>query len=204
MTQNYRDEITGWKEIATGTGGVQYELVVHKRNPIILTCKDTARLHELQGKLSSTYIHYGKAGKDFFKMKELIDRTAVLANEMTLQSRLFYKVSDLYQLKQSHWDLVDYVKMSNANLRKIDPVLLPAPYKSYTADALRVLVTNKKQERQRIINHIRDCIPFDRQKTINAEMLKNDYDKNPGTLDRIIISWLNKKAAEKGFETFVN
>ncbi|HKR03522.1 MAG TPA: VWA domain-containing protein, partial [Bacteroidia bacterium] len=164
MTSNFKEEILGWKEIADATGGVQYDVIVHKRNPLILTGKDSLRLVELHKKLWATYIHFGKTGKDYFNMEEMIDRTAMLANEMTFQSRLFYKISDFYQLKQQHWDLVDYIKITNGDLRKIDPALLPKQYKSYTADALRVLVANKKHERAKIINSMREFLPYDRQK----------------------------------------
>jgi hypothetical protein len=204
MTSNFKEEILGWKEIADATGGTQYDVIVHKRNPLILTGKDSLRLVELHKKLWATYIHFGKTGKDYFNMEEMIDRTAMLANEMTFQSRLFYKISDFYQLKQQHWDLVDYIKITNGDLRKIDPALLPKQYKSYTADALRVLVANKKHERAKIINSMREFLPYDRQKIINKVILEKEYDKNPGTLDRMIIGWLNTKAAEKGFQTFVN
>jgi hypothetical protein len=204
MNSNYKEEILGWREIANGTHGMQYELTVHKRNPLILTCKDSARLYDLADKLSATYIYFGQTGKDNFKMQDLIDKTAMRSNEMTFQSRLFYKISDLYQLQQSQWDLVDYVKLTNSNLQKIDPSLIPSVYKNYTADALRTLVANKKTERQKIINSIRLLLPYDRQQTINKAFKENEYDKNPGTLDRMIISWLNAKAAEKGIQTFVN
>lgn len=204
MTSNFKEEIMGWKEIADYTGGVQYDVLVHKRNPLVLTGKDSARLAELHKKLSSSYIYFGKGGKDLSAMQDLVDRKAMLANQMTFQSRLFYKISDFYQLRQSHWDLVDYVKVTNGDLRKIDPALLPKQYKSYTADALRVLVTNKKVERQKAITAMREMIPYDRQKIINRVVSEKEYDKNPGTLDRMIIGWLNAKAAEKGFQTFVN
>ncbi|MEP7168211.1 MAG: hypothetical protein ABI855_02465 [Bacteroidota bacterium] len=204
MTSKYKDEISGWKEIAMNTGGVQYDVLVHKRNPLILTCKDSARLHDLNKKLAATYVYFGKSGKDYFKMEEQIDKTALLANEMTFQSRLFYKISDSYQLRQSHWDLIDYIKLTNGDFRKIDPSLMPASYKSYTADALRVLVEHKKNDRQKAIEGIRELLPYDRQKTINKKIMEEDYDKHPGTLDRMIIGWLNNKAAQKGFQTFVN
>ncbi|MEO5570891.1 MAG: hypothetical protein ABIT08_15925 [Bacteroidia bacterium] len=204
MSSNFKKDIRGWREIALNTNGVQYDVLVHKRNQLILSTDSTDRLLELNKKLTATYIYYGTNGKDFFKLERLTDKVAVNANEMTFQSRMFFKISDLYQLNQSHWDLVDHVKVTNNNLQKIDPSLLPDTLKKFTADALRALVARKKTERQKIIEQIRELLPYDRQKTINKKIKEEGYDKHPGTLDCIIISWLNKKAAEKGLETFVN
>ena len=203
MSSHFKKDIRGWREIAMNTGGVQYDVSVHKRNQLILTTKETDSLHDLNKRLMSTYIYFGRYGKDFFKMEQLVDKTADDANDMTFQSRMFFKISDLYQLKQSHWDVVDFVKVTNNNLKDTDPSLLPDSLKKYTADALRTVVADKKTERQKIIDKIRALLPYDRQNTINKKIKEEAYDKNPGTLDRMIISWINKKAAEKGMQTFI-
>lgn len=203
-SSNYIDEISGWREIAKQTGGVQYDMQVHKRNPLILTCKETDKLHELGKKLSQTYIYYGKNGEDIFKMEALIDKTAMLGNEMAYQSRLFYKVSNLYQMKQAEWDLIDYLKSTNSDFETLNPMWLPDTLQKYTPENLHKLAMSKKDERLKTISQIRGLLKFDRQQIINKQIVEKEYDKNPDTFDRIVISWLNKIAAEKGFNTSVN
>lgn len=203
-SSNYRKEISGWREIAKRTGGEQYDMQVHKRNPLILTCKENDKLLKLAKELSATYLYYGRSGKDIYKMMELIDKTAFLANEMAFQSRLFYKLSDLYQMKQGEWDLVDYLKITNSDFTELNSDQLPDTLQSYTPEKLWKFVMSKKDERLRIISGIRFLLKFDRQQIINKEIKEKQYDKNANTFDRIVINWLNKAAAEKGFSTFVN
>lgn len=201
---NFKDEIFGWREIAKNTGGEQFELVVHKRNPLVLTCTNTELLHQLAKKLQATYFYYGKNGKEIYKMEELIDKTAQLANEMTFQSRLFYKISDLYQMRQPHWDLVDYLKSTNSDFTELNFDLLEDSLKKYSPAMLRKSMMAKKDERLKILSELRSLLKFDRQQIINQQVKENGFDKNYNTLDRVIINWLNKTAAQKGINTFVN
>jgi len=203
-SSNYIEEISGWMEIAKQTRGEQFEMQVHKRNPLILTCKETDSLHQLGKKLIQTYIYYGKHGKEIYKMQEAIDKTALRGNEMTYQSRLFYKVSDLYQLKQGGWDLVDYLKTTNSDFQDLNPSWLPDSLQSYKPVSLHKLVMAKKDQRLKIISDIRALLKFDRQQIINKQIREKEYDKHPVTFDRIIISWLNRTAAARGIHTFVN
>ncbi|MFI5218112.1 MAG: VWA domain-containing protein [Bacteroidia bacterium] len=203
-SSNYIKEISGWREIAKSTGGIPYDMQIHKRNPLILTCKEKDSLHYLGKSFFETYIYYGEKGKDFYKMEQLIDKTALMGNEMTYQSRLFYKVSDLFQLKQAQWDLVDYLKATNSDFTEIYADQLPDTLQSYTSEKLRQLIMSKKDQRLKLISQIRGFLKFDRQQIINKQIAEKAYDKNPGTFDRIVISWLNKAAAEKGLNTFAN
>lgn len=203
-SSNYIKEISGWREIAKSTGGTPYDMQVHKRSPLILTCKERDSLHHLGKSFFETYIYYGEKGKDFYKMEQLIDKTVLMANEMAYQSRLFHKMSDLFQLKQSQWDLVDYLKATNSDFTEIIAAQLPDSLQAHTPEKLRQLVMLKKDERLKLISQIRGLLKHDRQQIINKQIAEKEYDKNPGTFDRIVISWLNKAALEKGVNTFVN
>lgn len=204
QSPNYKNEIAGWREISRNTGGLLYTMMVHKRNLVSITTSETEKLHELGKQFFQTYLYYGKSGKEIYKMEELIDKTAIIASEMSYQSRLFYKMSELYQSKQNNWDLVDYLRATNSDFTELDYESLPDTLKKYSPPQLRKLIMAKKDERLRTLSQLRGLLKFDRQQVINKTVKEKGYDKNPDSLDRIVISWLNKAAAEKDVNTFVN
>ncbi len=204
FSSNYQKDIFGWKEIAKYSGGVQYDMRVHHRNPLIVTCTEKEKFNDLAQQLSDSYIYYGKYGVDVRRMIDMIDRTAMDANPQAFQSRMFYKISGNFQSKQYQWDLVDYMKKTNSDFREIDFEYLPDSLKYFTPEKLRNLVMLKKDERLRIISQMRGLLKFDRQQIINKVVKEKEYDINPNTFDRIVISWLNKAASEKGITCFVN
>lgn len=200
-TRNNVDrELPGWREIARLTGGEQYDIRIHKRAPLILTTQNTVEFREIAGKLSETYIYYGKEGLDRYKMMAAIDKQARLANEMTFESRLFYKISDRYQFHQQYWDLVDYLKMSNSDFANVDLQFLNDSLKFKTPAEVREIVSRTKDQRSRIINELRRHMPYDRQTYINKKLEETEVDKSD-MFDRVIINSLNSMAASKGFTT---
>jgi hypothetical protein len=155
---------------------------------------------ELAGKLNSTYLYYGTNGSERYKMMTNIDKNALLANEMTFESRLFYKISDRYQFHQQNWDLIDYIKMTNSNLEALEMALLPDSLKFKTPEYVRNSALNLKEKRTKTISDLRRHIPYDRQITINKRLEARDIDR-ADIFERIVIQDLNRRAAEKGFTT---
>ncbi len=204
FSANYRKEIFRWREIATETGGTQYDMRVHHRNPLILTCRKEDKLNELARRLDKTYVWFGKYGKDARNMVRLLDQTAYAANAQSYQSRLFYKLSGHFQARQHQWDLVDYLKKTNSDFRELDFEWLPDSLKGYTPEKLREHILHLKNERLRIISQMRSMLGFDRQQVINRMVLEKGYDHSPNTLDRIVISWLNQAASGKGITCSAN
>lgn len=198
FSSNYKKEIFGWKEIAKQSGGEQFDMRVHQRNPLILTCTGHERLKKLSSQLSNTYVYYGKFGADIFKMVKAVDEVAAKANNMTLQSRLYYKISMQFQSRQDPWDLVDYIKKTNSDFTELNYTQLPDTLQKITPQELRKIVLQKKDERLRVISELRGLLKIDRQQIINREIAEKKYDDNPGTFDRIVISWMNKTLEQKG------
>jgi hypothetical protein len=197
---NVDKELPGWREIARLTGGEQYDIRIHKRTPMILTSPNTIEFRELAARLSETYLYYGKNGLERFKMMAAIDKHARLANEMTFESRLFYKISDRYQFHQQYWDLVDYLKVSNSDFSKLEMEYLNDSLKFKTPAEVRDIVIQMKDKRSRVISELRKHIPFDRQTTINKKLEDRDVDKSD-MFDRVVINSLNALAGTKGFTT---
>lgn len=203
-SSNYKKEIFGWKEIAKQTGGIQYDMRVHHRNIPIITCKETEKINDLAKRLRSTYYYHGKNGVDICKNIDLVDRTARNANEQTFQSRMYYKASSLFQGKQEQWDLVDYIMKTNSDFREIDFSNLPDTLQKFSPAQLRIFILSKKNERLKILSEMRNSLGYERQQLINKEVKEKEYDKNPNTLDRIVLSWLNTTVSAKGVNAFVN
>ncbi len=200
-TRNNVDrELPGWREIARLSGGEQYDIRIHKRTPVILTSPNTIEFKELAKKLSETYLYHGKNGLDRFKMMAAIDKHAQVANEMTLESRLYYKISDRYQFHQQYWDLVDYLKMSNSDFADMDMQYLQDSLKFKTPAEVREIVSQTKDRRGKIIMELRKHLPYDRQEYLNKKMEESEVDKSD-MFDRVVINSLNAMAASKGFST---
>lgn len=197
---NFEKELPGWREIARLTGGEQYDIRIHKRTPLVLTSTNIPEFRELAGQLTGTYLYYGENGLERYKMMASIDKNALLANEMTFESRLFYKISDRYQFHQQNWDLIDHLKMTNSALEDINMTFLPDSLKFTTPANVRNVALQLKDKRSKTIMDLRRHIPYDRQITINKRLEDRDIDKSD-IFERVVINTLNRMAAEKGFTT---
>jgi hypothetical protein len=195
---NAERELPGWREIARLANGEQFDIRIHKRTPLVLTSTDPEKLHHLASRLSSTYIYYGEKGKDRYHIMANNDNASRSASEMTFESRLFYKISDRYQFHQQMWDLVDYIKSSNSDLKDLKMDLLHDSLRFKTPEYVRELAIRMKDERNRVIVDLRKHLPYNRQEIINAKLEERLIDKSD-ILERVVINSLNKLASEKGF-----
>lgn len=200
-TRNNADkELTGWREIARLTGGEQSDIRIHKRTPLVLTSPDPVVFRSLAEDLSETYIAYGPTGKERVSMMNAMDRLAMTANEMTYESRIFYKISERYQFHQQQWDLVDYLKMSNSDFSELQREYLMDSLRFREAAEIRQVAVAAKERRNRLIMELRKHVPFDRQSVINRSMEEKSIDKSD-IFDRVVINSLNHMAGEHGFST---
>ena len=178
----------------------QYDIKIHKTTPLILTSNNIIEFRELAGSLSRSYLYFGKNGNERFKMMTSNDKNAMIANEMTYESRIFYKISDRYQFHQQYWDLVDFIKMTNSQLEDIEMQLLPDSLKFKTPAEVREIALKLKDNRNRTISELRKHVPYDRQATINKKLEDRQIDK-ADVFERVVINSLNNLAASKGFTT---
>lgn len=197
---NVEKELPGWREIARLSGGEQYDIRIHKRTPLILTSPNPVALREIAGQLTDTYVHYGKNGVERYRIMASNDKNAMLANEMTFESRMFYKISDRYQFHQQYWDLIDYLKLTNSDFLDLEMEYLIDSLKFKTPDVIREQVSRLKDQRGRVILELRKHLPYDRQAYINKKMEERNIDKSD-IFDRVVINSLNSMAASRGFST---
>lgn len=195
----FRDYM-GWKEIAEETGGEVTDIKIHKRLPEFTTVDDLDKLKSLAKQLSSTYVYYGKPGFNRYKMMTNIDRSALESGQATFEAMLYYKISDGYQGKQSDWDLVDYIKEGRGNLSEINPEFLSDSLKKFNPEQLRNRLVQLKEKRTRIINHLRELLPYERQSLVN-KFNEGKEDEGGMVLERVVMTSLFKKLKEKGIVT---
>ncbi|MBL0341036.1 MAG: hypothetical protein IPP71_08990 [Bacteroidetes bacterium] len=188
------------REIARLTGGEQFDVRIHKRTPLVLTSPNIIDFREIAGRLSASYLYFGKNGSERNKIMVANDKNAFIANEMTFESRLFYKISDRYQFHQQHWDLVDYLKMTNSSFDDLEMEFLPDSLKFKTPGYVKEVALKLKEQRSRAIVELRRHIPYDRQAIINKRLEERAIDKSD-IFERVVINSLNNLAASKGFTT---
>jgi Mg-chelatase subunit ChlD len=200
---NTEKELPGWREIARLAGGEQYDIRIHKRTPLVMTSADRAEFRELAANLSATYLYFGRNGRERYKMMAAIDQHAMASNEMTYESRVFYKISDRYQFHQQSWDLIDYMKAGSLQPELIEMQFLADSLKFTSPDKVISVAQGLKQKRSKTIVDLRRHLPYDRQAIINRMLEDRAIDK-ADIFERVIINSLNSHASDKGFSTGAN
>ncbi len=193
-------ELSGWREIARLTGGKQFDIRIHKRTPLVLTSPDRETFRSLSQSLAGTYMAYGPEGMDRVKMMAAIDNHAMAANDMSYESRIYFKISDRYQFHQQKWDLVDYLKMNNSDFSEIQREFLMDSLRYREPAEIKQVVSLAKERRNKIILELRKYVPFDRQTIINRQLEEKAIDKSD-IFDRVVINSLNFLAEEHGYST---
>lgn len=115
--------------------------------PDYATVTDISQLQKLASELNKTYIYYGKTGRDSYKAMVSNEKNAMNARQSTFEDLLYHKISDRYQGKQNEWDLVDYIKSRNGNLKNIDAAFLPDSLKDQSRAAANQVVDFKRKKK---------------------------------------------------------
>ncbi len=197
---NAERELPGWREIARLSNGEQYDMFIHKRTPMVLTSPDPSVFREIALRFHETYLYYGESGTERYKIMASNDKNAMMANEMTYESRIFYKISDRYQYHQQSWDIVDYLKMSNPGPEAIQMEYLPDSLKFKTPEHVLQLGMSLKEKRNKTMIELRRHLPYDRQLIINRMLEDRGIDRAP-IFERVVINSLNNLATSNGYTT---
>lgn len=193
------NDITGWIEIASSTGGAQYDTYVNKRAPLLNVSVNLATLNAYKDSLNETYLPYGKMGTDKMKLMREADDNAGLVLNSYLYSRLKYKLSEEYRMKQFLWDIVTYkqeypeTKLSalraNANKENTEAGKL----------SLEEFVGKNLSSRHALIETIKSFFPKSEEQRVQTEIALPDYDPN-SMLDRILLVSYYNLAIKNGFK----
>lgn len=199
IRDNRAKDISGWAEIAAKTGGEQYDTYVNKRAPLLKVNTNLALLTAYKDSLNATYLPYGKTGSDRFKLMKEADDNASLIYSSYLYSRLKYKLSGEYRMKQFLWDIVTY-KQEYPDMKLT--ALKANPNKDNSAASklsLEEFVDNNLNSRNKITETIKSFFPNGEEERVQTEIILPDYDLS-NMLDRILIVSYYKLAVKNGFK----
>jgi hypothetical protein len=159
-TRKYsRTEAAGWAEIAAIGGGSYSAFSVSSKYVGSTGSLDLRTLHGLNDTLNRTYLYYGPAGRERWQLMQDLDARLYFRNPEGYVHRVRYKISALYQKRNSSWDLVDLL-LSRGNLRQADfePAQLPDPLRTLDDAAFKAVVNEKKIERLRMLYALQDLL----------------------------------------------
>jgi hypothetical protein len=190
-------EATDWKEFATMSGGRFINIDQDRGVKEVVAAPQDKALAELSAKLNTTYVVYGKDGKEKANNQKKQDENASKASPQAAASRATTKGGDLY--RNSTWDLVDRLKEDP----KFDVTKVP---EDELCEEMRKL---KPEERER---HLKEMLARREgiQKEIaelsakRVEYLKTEAKKNPSKADKAfdeaIRATLREQAGKQGIK----
>lgn len=168
-----------------------FEISSNKISPIIYQKNyDPQWLLNTAGKLSETYLYYGKEGKNNFELMDSIDHHMKRIGETAYEERLIFKSSSLYQGMNAHWDLIDLYNNGKLDLAAIDHNYLPELLQGLNDEQLKNIIILKSQFRMQLLEQVTL-----EQKTIDAfhqrKQLKAEQFLNGKTIGVIWLQWLS-------------
>ena len=96
MKSNWFKEITGWRRIATISGGMQMEVTVNKPETVAVWKADWKTLSKVNTQLNGTFMWTGSDSASCRKEMATADSGAYYAGLETFSHRLYYKTSDRF------------------------------------------------------------------------------------------------------------
>ena len=169
-------------------GGGEYMNIDHNTVTAYIPTPHDKKITKLNSKLNSTYVPYGKNGKEKAKNQKLQDKNASSYSQSNAAERAIFKSSVNYQAND--WDLVDAYKKDPTILDNIND--LPEAYQGMSKEELIAQIQMKSNERAQVQNEIRKH-HVERIKYLKKN--RND-DKN---LSNSIRKSLEAQAKRKGY-----
>lgn len=149
-------ELPVWKNLADTCHGTYNLITLQQKSRIVFEKNyDNDLLLEAINMMNSTYVYYGKKGKERAKTRDELDYRASLVDDMTAEARGFFKATDLYQGKNSSWDLVDLSMKKSIDYTTINRAYLPEEIKEMSPTELKQYVEEKRYERQEYVTIIK-------------------------------------------------
>ncbi len=119
MKSNWFKEISGWRRIATISGGMQMEVTINKKDPISIWKCDWKALSKVNTQMNGTFMWTGNDSSSCRKDLATADSGAFYAGMESFCHRLYYKSSDRFLSAIRHCDL--YYKVDNNAALEVSP-----------------------------------------------------------------------------------
>jgi hypothetical protein len=171
-------------KLADGT----FVAINQNRQVVHIDAPQDKEIAELGAKLNSTYIAYGKDGKEGAARQAAQDANAARGGAGGGVARAEAKATGAYQ--NSTWDLADAVNRDATVLEKLKEDDLPDDMKKLDAKGRQDYVNAKIKERETIQNQIKQ-LSADRAKFVADKQKETSGDK---TLDAAIIDTVHNQA----------
>ncbi len=179
-----------WKDGADLTHG-DYISINHNKATVHIASPYDDKILELNKKLNSTYIAYGRAGKMKMQLQAEQDLNARSYNKANAVSRTVSKSSRLY--KNSSWDLVDAEKEESFSYKDLEESELPEELKDKSEKEIKSFIEKKRKERELLQKSINDL-----NKKRKDYIIKQSKSSDNG-LENAMINAIKKQAKEKNY-----
>ena len=188
---------TNWKDGADRADG-KYMCIDHNSAVVHVETPFDKDIVELNNKLNTTYIAYGRKGEEKKMRQSKQDENAGAYSQANVAERALSKSSKAY--KNEDWDAVDAFKdeENQKDLKTMKEEELPEEMKGMSADERVAFVEGKAKERETIQAEIRE-LSEKREKFI-VEARKNSANTTKNTLDEVMLEAVRKQAEKKNFK----
>jgi hypothetical protein len=185
---------TNWKNGADLAAG-NYMSIDQNSKTVFIPSPFDDKITELNTKLNSTYIEYGREGKMKKESQLMQDRNAATYSKSNEVNRAVSKSSHVY--KNKSWDMVYASDEKEFDVTKVAKDQLPDTMKTMTNEQKVKYVETKKGEREKIKSEI-STLNKQRETYIITEKKKTAT--NESTLDKSMIEAIKKQAAQKNLK----
>jgi len=183
---------TNWRDGALRGEGT-YGFIDQNAASVHIEAPQDKELTELSGKMNTTYLAYGSAGRAMAERQAVQDSNARVAGAAAPAQRAASKASYAYQ--NSTWDLVDALKYNTVKLEDIKDEDLPEAMRGKTLEQKRAMVDAAAKERDAIRARIGE-LSLAREKYVADQMKAKSSDP---TLEAALTKALREQAEKRGF-----
>ncbi|MBL7220038.1 MAG: VWA domain-containing protein [Phycisphaerae bacterium] len=186
---------SGWSDAAAWADG-QYAAIDHDRGTVVINTPHDKKLAELSAKLNTTYVGYGRAGKDGKGRQAAQDANASSLNVAAAAQRASAKSGGLYN--NAGWDLVDASKEKDFDITKIKNEDLPEPMRKMSDTEKKAYVAKQASSRAGIQKEVME-LSKKRDAFVKAEMAKNGLDEK-ASFDAALRKMVRTQAEKQNFK----
>jgi hypothetical protein len=184
---------TGWREVATLADG-QYASIDQNRGTVEVATPYDRDLQRLSAELNTTYLGYGRAGKEGAARQVAQDANAASLSPAAAASRATAKASAVYV---NTWDLVDAVREKRVDLEKAKEEDLPEPMRAMSVEERKAHIEAMGARRAALQKEIAE-LTTKRRGHIEAERKKTGQ-KEHQAFDAAVRKAMREQAEKKGF-----
>ncbi len=179
-----------WKDGAISAGG-DYASIDHNQKTVYVETPFDKQIAELNKRLNTTYISYGKEGRSYMQNQVAQDNNAANYSISNIAERAKFKTSKNYSNEK--WDLVDAYKKDKKIITKTNE--LPEELQGKSEQEIEAAIQQKSEERTEIQAQIQS---LSQQRTAYIAQ-KSTTNDEVSSLENSMLQSVKKQARRKGF-----